>query len=89
MDARIRYASVFLKHYKKRVASSSALQSKLEERLAMLLTNPLHPLLHDHPLKGNQSGRRAFSVTGDVRVIYRIVDKTIELLDIGTHNQVY
>ena len=89
MDAKLRYASAFLKHYKKRITPSVALQKKVQERMIMLTINPRHPLLHDHPLKGDQSGRRSFSITGDIRVIYRIVDETIELLDIGTHNQVY
>lgn len=61
----------------------------MKERLSMFITNPRHPLLHDHALKGNRSGHRSFSVTGDIRIIYRVIDDAIELLDIGTHNQVY
>lgn len=68
---------------------SLALQKKVQERIGMLITNPRHPLLHDHSLKGDLSGRRSCSITGDIRVIYRIADDSIEFLDIGTHNQVY
>ncbi len=89
MDAKLRYASAFLKHYKKRIAPSLALQKKVQERIYMLISNPRHPMLRDHPLKGDQSGRRSCSITGDIRVIYRVVDDSIEFLDIGTHNQVY
>ncbi|MBI2634153.1 type II toxin-antitoxin system RelE/ParE family toxin [Candidatus Peregrinibacteria bacterium] len=43
-----------------------------------------------HPLKGNFVGYRAFSVTGDYRVIYRIIDtQTVKLVGIGTHSQIY
>ncbi len=33
---------------------------------------------------------RAFSVTGDIRIVYfEINDESVLFLDIGTHNQVY
>lgn len=53
--------------------------------------NPHNPVLRNHPLKGRLSGLRAFSVTGDVRVIFQEYQKyTIVLMvDVGTHNQVY
>lgn len=56
----------------------------------MFINNPNHPLLHDHLLRGTKKGLRAFSVAGDIRVVYRRPNTdTIELLDIGSHNQVY
>ena len=40
--------------------------------------------------EGAKSGSRSCSITGDIRVVYRKKDeKTVILLDIGTHNQVY
>ncbi len=65
-------------------------RGKFEERLSLFLTNPSIPILKSHPLKGNLLGLRAFSVTGDIRVIYKILDKdTAKFVDIGAHNQVY
>lgn len=59
-------------------------------RLEAFLKNPSNPLLNDHPLSGDLFGKRAFSVTGNVRVIYRYLTKDmILLLRVGTHNQVY
>jgi len=47
-------------------------------------------LLKDHPLTGKKQGLRAFSITGDVRIVYHFVsDDFVEFLDIGSHNQVY
>jgi len=47
-------------------------------------------LLKDHRLTGSKNDMRAFSVTGDVRLVYKKIDKnTILLMDVGTHNQVY
>lgn len=84
------FASKFHKHFTKRIANSPSLRKKFDGRLIEFLDNPNNPLLNDHALKGDQSGRRAFSITGDIRVIYRKKnDTTILFLDIGTHNQVY
>lgn len=85
-----RYHARFLKHYQKRIFPNLALRLQFEQRLALFLQNPRHPLLKDHPLKGKKQGARAFSLTGDCRVVYsQISANEILFLDIGTHNQVY
>lgn len=89
MDANLQFASKFRKHLTRRIAGTPSLRNKFDTRLTLFLDNPRNPLLNDHTLKGDQSGRRSFSITGDIRVIYRKTDDTIILLDIGTHNQVY
>lgn len=66
------------------------MQERFREKFMLFLKNPKDPTLKNHALQGLLKGKRAFSVTGDVRVIYRFIDKdTIILLRIGTHNQVY
>ena len=45
--------------------------------------------LYDHPLAADLQGRRAFSITADVRVIYIELEDKILFIDIGSHNQVY
>jgi addiction module RelE/StbE family toxin len=45
--------------------------------------------LNDHPLTGKLKGLRAFSVGGDVRVVYQEAENYYLFLDIGSHNQVY
>ena len=45
--------------------------------------------LDDHALVGTMKGLRAFSIGGDLRVVYQDTGKCYELLDIGSHNQVY
>lgn len=45
--------------------------------------------LHDHALSGKLKSRRAFSVSGDIRVIYEELEEAYVFLDIGTHSQVY
>lgn len=90
MVVNLQYAKKFLKHFKERIIPYPNLRLHFDSRIDIFRNNPYYPLLRDHALKGSQKGLRAFSVTGDIRVIYRIVDSnTIQLLDIGTHNQVY
>ncbi|MBI3486516.1 type II toxin-antitoxin system YafQ family toxin [Candidatus Daviesbacteria bacterium] len=48
-----------------------------------------YPTLKDHKLIGKKFGFRAFSVTGDIRVVYKLINSDVWLYDIGSHNQVY
>lgn len=79
----------FKKAYKKRVASNSALVKQVDERLRLFDEDPQNPLLKDHALKSSFKEFRAFSVTGDIRIIYKKEKDTVILYDIGSHNQVY
>ncbi|OGM28039.1 hypothetical protein A3D00_04635 [Candidatus Woesebacteria bacterium RIFCSPHIGHO2_02_FULL_38_9] len=62
---------------------------KFEERLNLFLVDPNHPLLQNHKLISQKSIFRSFSITGDIRVVYKIEGDATRLYDIGTHNQVY
>ncbi|MBI4281802.1 type II toxin-antitoxin system mRNA interferase toxin, RelE/StbE family [Candidatus Uhrbacteria bacterium] len=80
----------FVKSYQKRIAHYPKLVAKTKERLTLFVQNSAHPLLDDHALSGRKLQLRAFSVTGDIRVVYfPITEDRVLLLDIGTHNQVY
>lgn len=79
----------FLKSYHRRIISQSAIDRKFEERLKLFLQDPKDPILKDHGLTGKKKTFRAFSITGDIRVVYKIEGNIIRLYDIGTHNQVY
>lgn len=62
---------------------------KLKERLNLLLINPEDKMLRKHQLKGDSSDFMSFSITGDIRVIYKDYNDSILLIDVGSHNQVY
>lgn len=81
----------FSERFKKRFQKlPRKIQNKFEEKLVIFMKNPAYPLLKAHPIKGNLVGHRAFSVTGDYRIIYKIIDhENIKLVNIGTHAQVY
>ncbi len=84
-----RYHARFIKHYQKRIAGVKFLRERTDERIALFVQDPQDPLLKDHPLKGAKAGLRAFSVTGDYRVVYEWRGNVVIFIDVGTHNQVY
>jgi addiction module RelE/StbE family toxin len=85
----IKYLKDFQKHYQKRVAPHANLVEQFRFRLQLLIDDPTHPLLRDHKLIGQKRSYRAFSLTGDFRVVYQIENDVLYLYDVGTHNQVY
>ena len=60
-----------------------------KEALQLFIEDSDNPVSGDHQLSEEQSERRAFWVTEDVRVTYRKTEDGILLYDIGTHRQVY
>jgi mRNA-degrading endonuclease YafQ of YafQ-DinJ toxin-antitoxin module len=80
----------FKKAYKKHIAPFPPLAKRTNNRINLFKSNPHYPLLRDHALIGPRRGQRAFSVTGDTRIVYCLISPNHALfLDIGTHNQVY
>lgn len=86
---KVNYHKNFVKSYEKRILHNASLDRKFKERLKLFIEDSQTSILKDHALKGAKIKYRAFSITGDVRVIYEKVNNGILLLDIGTHNQVY
>lgn len=78
----------FDKSYKK---LPKKLKDKIDDVIEKFRLNPFDPILKNHQLSGKLKGRRAFSVTGDYRVIFEECDDyvLVIMLDVGTHNQVY
>ncbi len=85
----IHFTKSFKKAYIKRIQQQKNVVNKFEERYDLFAKNPSHETLDDHGLSGKMRGYRAFSVTGDVRVVYYVSNEIAYFIDIGTHNQVY
>lgn len=83
------FTKSFKKAYAKRIEPHANLAKRFEERYDLFVEDQSHEQLKDHPLTGKLKGNRAFSVTGDIRVVYYIFEETAYFIDIGTHNQVY
>lgn len=84
----LRFHRSFEKRYKKLYP---ALQMKVDATIRIFAKDPHAKRLRNHALAGSLSGKRAISVTGNVRIIYETEDKhvTVLFLDVGTHAHVY
>jgi len=86
----IEFHPKFKKYYQKRITSNPKLTEQTAQRIALFQNNPHHPLLKDHSLVGKKSHLRAFSISGNIRIVYWPISKDrVLFLNIGTHNQVY
>jgi addiction module RelE/StbE family toxin len=85
----IKRDKTFEKHFKQRISRSEKLTHQFKERLALFIAGEVGYPLPDHALSGKLSGKRAFSIAGDLRVIYVEFEDSIVFLDVGSHNQVY
>ncbi len=85
----VRRTKTFEKSFMVRIKKDGTLRTKFEERLGLFLVGVRDNPINDHALSGNMKGKRSFSITGDVRVVYEKTEDEIVFLDVGTHNQVY
>ena len=80
---------VFKKHFKMRILPKKSVLKRFDIRLKMFLEDPRNPVLRDHQLTGRMKNWRAFSIAGNIRVVYQLEGGNLSLYDIGSHNQVY
>lgn len=80
----------FDKNYRKRILPNQTLVIRFKERLSIFLLDPNNTLLRNHKLVGKIINLHSFSITGDIRVVYKdLSSDEVLFLDIGSHNQVY
>lgn len=89
MQKPIKRTKQFEKHFRLRITQNRKLRKQFEKRLELFITGELGPPLFSHSLTGSLAGKRAFSIGGDLRVVYQEFDDHYLFVDIGTHTQVY
>ncbi len=81
--------------FQKTAARFFAHHPDLEARFVLvaelLRQDPFHPALKLHPLKGTHAGLHSVRLTYSYRVtlVLVVTQKTVTLIDIGSHNDVY
>lgn len=61
-----------------------------KERRNIFLKNPYDPILNNHALHGKYMCYRSMSITGNIRIVYKLFDKdTVLFAEIGTHSKLY
>jgi addiction module RelE/StbE family toxin len=87
---KISFSSSFLKDFKKVIKNNPQRLSIFNERIKLLGSDPFHPKLKTHKLKGNLKHLWAFSIEYDLRVVfYFFKEDEIVLESIGKHDEVY
>lgn len=78
----------FKKQYQK---LSPVLKDKTDATLKLFAKNPFNMVLKNHSLSGHLTGKRAISVTGNLRIIFEEYNNytVVLMLNTGTHTQVY
>jgi len=86
---RVDFDKKFIKHYKIRIKTRSNLAKQYDIRYKLFCDGRRGQPLNDHALKGDKLGLRSFSISGDIRVVYKETDEAYVFLAIGSHSQVY
>lgn len=85
----------FRRAFKRRTRNDRSLQSRIFDTLDRLTTDPFHPQLRTHKLKGQLEGLWACWVEYDCRIIFLFLpdpeggEDAIVLVDLGSHEEVY
>ncbi len=85
----------FKRAFKTIIKRKPELKSKIELKLRLLADNPYNPVLCTHKLKGKLSEAWACTVEYDCRIVFcfehnqETLQEEINLIDIGTHDEVY
>jgi len=76
--------------YRKLVTKNPSLHYLIYQRVRWFCKNPNDSRLKNHALHKRLSGKWAFSVTDDIRIVYQFIGKQyVRFLVIGTHKTVY
>lgn len=89
MSQRIDLHRPFVKSYVKRISRNPKRVAQYESRVELFMQGVRDAPINDHPLTGTMSGKRAFSITADIRVVYVETNDAFVFVDISTHAQVY
>jgi addiction module RelE/StbE family toxin len=82
----------FHKSFNKAFAKLTPKQKeRVKGAIALFRQNPHHDQLKNHPLHGDQKGRRAIAAGGDLRLTFKEKNnyEYVIFVRVGTHNQVY
>ncbi len=91
MTFKIIFPHSYIKRARNFIKKHPEIISQYEKTLKLLELNPHHPSLRLHPLKGKLKGLYSVSVNVSYRITLELIikDRTIILINIGTHEEIY
>jgi addiction module RelE/StbE family toxin len=90
MKTEVSYTPSFIRALKRLLRTNPALHSTYEEKLSLFISDPFNPLLRTHKLHGKLSGMWSFSLTSNLRILFRFTNKNKAVFfDVGNHDDLY
>ena len=86
---RISATPSFLRQANKLFKKNPDTRERFENAINKMISNPHDPSLKTHKLKGDLKEFWSCSITFEIRLRFKVADDNIELIDIGTHDEVY
>jgi len=87
---KIKFSGKFVKMYDELLEEDPELEDLIDKLRKIFVKNPKDTRLRNHSLSGKMVGQFAFSITDDIRIVYKITGKnTVRFLAIGPHEKVY
>ena len=86
---RIRTTPAFLRQANRTLKKNPQLREPLREALIKLTADPYQASLKTHKLKGDLKDFWSCSVTFEIRLRFKLTEDALELIDLGTHDEVY
>jgi addiction module RelE/StbE family toxin len=87
---KVSYTTSFQRAYKKAFKNQPQRQELFLEKVSLFITDPFHPQLKTHKLKGALKDFYSFSIEFDLRIIFSFLSENeVAFEDIGTHDEVY
>jgi len=82
---------IFHKNFEKRYKKlPDKIKQKVKEKNIIFEKDQYDPILNNHSLYGKYMGYRSISVMGNIRIVYKFLDKnTVLFAGIGTHSELY
>jgi len=81
------FSDHFDRQYNSRLTQSEKI--KVFDAVELFIDNPFHKDLRNHELEDQWAGYRSISVTGDLRLHFKIIGDNVYFVAVGTHQQLY
>ena len=87
---KVDFGKGFNQQYKKLVADKEELKTLINSKIDIFRKNSDDTRLRSHALHKHLTGKCAFSITDNIRIVYECLgENTVRFLAIGTHKEVY
>lgn len=81
------YSNFFEKRLKKQLKQNPHIRNKIKKQLAFLQNDIAYPSLKTHKLEGKRLNQYSIWIEGNLRITFIIVEQSIILTDIITHDE--